>query len=128
MAGSARRDALRDALEDDLRVVIEIRNKLAHGQWIYPFNSAGTDVEHEKFLLINRENLLSLHCKFDVVGHLADAVHDLVVSPPAFERDFERHFKQLSHARTRLTTLSYDKYREGLIASRAKARAATPST
>jgi len=36
---ASRRTALRSALGTDLRIVIEIRNKLAHGQWMYPFNS-----------------------------------------------------------------------------------------
>lgn len=123
VAASARRDALLDVLNSDLRIVIEIRNKLAHGQWIYPFNSDGTQVEQDKYKLINKENLLSLEFKFAMLEHLADAVHDLVVSPLTFERDFDTHFKKLFQVQTNLARRDYEKYAQSLISSRKRARA-----
>lgn len=123
VAPSARRDALLDVLKSDLRIVIEIRNKLAHGQWIYPFNSEGTQVEQDKYMLINKENLLSLEFKLAMLEHLADAVHDLVVSPRTFERDFDSHFKKLFQVQINLKRRAYDKYAQSLISSREKARA-----
>lgn len=119
----ARRRALQAALDDDLRIVIEIRNKLAHGQWIYPFNNEGTAVEPEKYRLINKENLQSLQFKYAILHYLSDTIHDLVVSPQTFERDFDLHFRNLQQAQTNLKTKSYAKYAESLRASRAKARA-----
>jgi len=123
VAHAARRVALLDVLSEELRIVIELRNKLAHGQWIYPFNNEGTAVEEEKYRLINKENLLSLEFKYALVGHLADAVHDLVVSPETFERDFEAHFRRLFQVRSNLVTRSYTKYEQALTRSREKARA-----
>ena len=120
---SARRDLLLAILRDDLRIIIEIRNKLAHGQWIYPFNSAGTSVENDKYLLINKENLLSLEFKWAMIGHLADAIHDLVVSPRTFDRDFDSHFKKLFQAQMNLKRRDYSKYAKSLVDSRQKARA-----
>src|SRR5579862_5895974 len=78
VAHAARRAALHDVLDNELQILIEIRNKLAHGQWVYPFNNEGTAVEQQKYTLINKENLQSLQFKWSLVGHLADAVHDLV--------------------------------------------------
>jgi hypothetical protein len=120
---AARRRALQDVLNNELKIIIEIRNRLAHGQWIYPFNNKGTAVEHEKFRLINQENLQSLQFKYALIGHLANAVHDLVVSPSTFIRDFEDHFRKLFQVRTNLKTKKYSKYESGLIRSREKARA-----
>ncbi|WP_210437782.1 hypothetical protein [Vibrio crassostreae] len=122
VAHAARRAALLDVLANELKILIEIRNKLAHGQWIYPFNNEGTEVEQNKYRLINQENLQSLQYKLALVGHLADAIHDLVVSPETFERDFEDHFKKLYQVRTNLVTKSYEKYSQSLIRSREKAR------
>ena len=34
----ARFRAIEDILDADLRQIVEVRNKLAHGQWIYPLN------------------------------------------------------------------------------------------
>lgn len=119
---AARKDALLDVLSNELKIIIEIRNKLAHGQWVYPFNNNETGVESEKYRLINHENLQSLQFKFALARHLADAVHDLVVSQRTFERDFEEHFKKLFQVRVNLVTKHYGKYEEQLISRRERAR------
>ena len=81
---------------------MRFETSFAHGQWVYPLNNVGTAVESDKYKLINKENLQSLQFKFDLIGHLADAIHDLVVSPETFERDFEKHFRKLLQTRTNL--------------------------
>lgn len=124
VAHAARRAALHDVLSNELKIVIEIRNKLAHGQWVYPLNNEGTAVEPDKYKQINKENLQSLQFKFDLLGHLADAAHDLVVSPKTFERDFEKHFQKLFQVRTNLITKDYSKYEKSLVESRRLARTA----
>lgn len=120
---AARRDALHGVLSDELKLVIEIRNKLAHGQWIYPFNNTGTAVESDKFTLINNENLQSLQYKYSLLRHLADAVHDLVVTPPTFQRDFDNHFKHLEQVRVNLSIKSYSQYEQSLVSRRQNYRA-----
>lgn len=120
---AARREALHDVLAGELRIIIEIRNKLAHGQWVYPFNSDGTNVEPDKFRLINQENLLSLQLKFSLIGHVADAIHDLVVSPRTFQRDFDERFKNIDQVRINIERKSYQKYAEKLVESRQRFRA-----
>jgi hypothetical protein len=122
VTSSARRDAILAVLHQDLRIVIEIRNKLAHGQWIYPFTSDGKSVEQDKYKLINKENLLSLQFKLGMLGHLADAIHDLVVSPATFDRDFDGHFKKLFQVQMNLQKRDYAKYAKHLVESRQKAR------
>lgn len=121
---AARREALHQVLCDDLRVVIEIRNKLAHGQWVYPLNNEGTAVENDKFSLINKENIMSLQFKYSLLGHLANAAHDLVVSLPTFQRDFDGRFRLLEQVRTNMSVKQYAKYEQSLVSSRQKARAA----
>jgi len=122
VAHAARRTALHDVLSNELKIIVEIRNKLAHGQWVYPFNNEGTSVESEKYKLINKENLQSLQFKFALLGHLATVVHDLVVSPLTFQRDFDNHFRKLFQVRTNLKTKKYENYANGLIKSREDAR------
>jgi hypothetical protein len=124
VAHAARRDARQDVLNHELRIPIEIRNKLAHGQWVYPFNTEGSVIDADKYRLINKENIQSLQLKFAPVGHFADAVHDLVVSPRTFERDFESHFRRLFQARTNLTTKAYSDYEQSLQNSRRASRSA----
>ncbi len=115
-------DELLASLDNELKIVIEIRNKLAHGQWRFPLNRSGTSVQADKEQLISRENLMTLQIKYRLIGKIADVVHDLVVSPATFERDFSNHFALLSQARIDLNRRSYEKYRDKLINARERAR------
>jgi hypothetical protein len=115
-----RYESVVDIINCDLRPVIEVRNKLAHGQWVYPLNSDSTDVEQDKFTLINHENILSLQFKFALISKVAEIVHDLAVSPPTFERDFDAHYKHIVEIRRNLKNRSYDQYRDQLIQKREK--------
>jgi len=124
VATAARREALLEVLEKDLRIIIEIRNRLAHGQWIYPLDSTGKRVEQDKYQALNRENLQSLQFKLALVSHIADAVHDLVVSPETFERDFEAHFRKLYQVKKNMQSKNYAKYEAALVTARHKARIA----
>lgn len=125
---AARRSALHSILSGELRIIIEIRNKLAHGQWVYPFNNAGTAVEPDKYKLINKENLQSLQFKYALLRHLADAIHDLVVSPATFQRDFDKHFKHLEQVQVNLRVKRYENYKRSLVASRYKHRSTKKSS
>ena len=119
---AARFEILNKVIDEDLKILIEIRNKLAHGQWIYPFNSEGTAIEQDKYRLINQENLQSLQFKYSLIKHLADTVHDLVVSKVTFERDFDLHFKQLNQVKINLARKHYSDYENMLITKRIDSR------
>lgn len=114
----ARYQSLIEILDNDLKPIIEIRNKLAHGQWVYPLNSEGTDVEENKYLLLNKENLPSLQYKKNLISSLSDIVHDLVVSLPTFERDFDKNYKKITNTRNNLKNRSYEKYAKLLVQKR----------
>ena len=122
ITNAAKFDALNDVIFNELKIIIEIRNKLAHGQWVYPFNSSETAIEPDKYQLINKENFQSLQFKLSLIKHLVNVIHDLVISETTFKRDFDSHFNKLLQVRTNLKTKSYQRYEESLILSREKAR------
>ncbi|WP_244666073.1 hypothetical protein [Rhizobium ruizarguesonis] len=128
VAGSARRDVIHEIIESDLRIIIEIRNKLAHGQWHFPLSNDGTKIESKKYTLINKENLMSLQFKQDMMKHLSSLIHDLIVSPAAFERDFESHYVKLENAKRSLLNESYSRYEATLQRSREKFRSKLNTT
>ncbi len=117
-AASSQFGSLLQIIDSDLRLVIEVRNKLAHGQWIYPFNNDDSDIESEKYRLINKENMLSLQFKLNLVGKLTDIIHDLVVSRATFERDFDKHYKDIEMTRMNLQTRDYAVYQDNLVEKR----------
>ena len=115
---AARYKVLTEILNKDLRSIIEIRNKLANGQWVYPLNSDETDLEQGKYQLLNQENLPSLQHKKALIIGLADIIHDLVVSLTTFERDFDKNYKKITNTRNNLNTRSYKKYVKQLVDKR----------
>ena len=97
-------------LQADLRPIIELRNKLAHGQWVYPLNNEGNDVAQEQMDSLLVENLLSLQFKKALISHLSMAIHDLVVSQPTFERDFDKRYQDIVDTRRNLQTRNYQSW------------------
>ena len=118
----ARNQVLHEVLDRDLAIVIQIRNKLAHGQWVYPLNDDGTSVNSDYYRRIKKENLLSLQFKYALLKYLAELINDLVVSPATFRRDFDMHFRNLEQERHNLNKRSYSKYEENLIRRRTRYR------
>lgn len=116
----ARYKELNDIFSADIKSIIEIRNKLAHGQWIYPFNSTEDDIENGKYQLISNENLLSLQFKKKIIFYLCQIIHDLVVSKPTFERDFDKHYSNVVNTRNNLIHRNYTDYKNQLIHKRKK--------
>jgi len=94
----------------DLRPIIELRNKLAHGQWAFPLNDDGNDVAQAQMDALRVENLLSLQFKKSLISSLSGIVNDLVVSRPAFERDFDQHYQLIVQTKRNLVKRSYTTY------------------
>lgn len=109
----ARYESVIQLVDIDLRPVIELRNKLAHGQWEYPLNDEENDVAQNQMNVLRNENLLSLQFKKSLISTLSDIVNDLVVSPPTFERDFDHHYHLIVQTRRNLNTRSYTTYAIG---------------
>ena len=109
---------LTEMLETDLRSVIEMRNKLAHGQWVYPLNSQESEIDADKCRDLRKENLLAVQFKRTMIGSLADIVHDLVTSPSAYARDFDANYRKIAQARQNLLTRNYDDYARQLVEKR----------
>ena len=113
-SAKARYTDLLEMLEDDLGPVIELRNKLAHGQWVYPLNSEGNDIAQEQMEALRAENLLHLQIKKKLLESLSAAIHDLVVSKPTFERDFDEHFRSIVENRRNLKNRDYKTWAENM--------------
>jgi hypothetical protein len=113
----ARYEALLNVIDVDLRPIIEVRNKLAHGQWVRPLNSENDDYSPSHTQQINGENAHSVKCKHRLLEYLSQIIHDLAVGAAAFERDFDGHYSNLEHAKREITSRSYAKW---LAAMRSK--------
>ena len=118
VAAFAYYEILLEVLDKDLAIVIQIRNKLAHGQWVYPLKNGDVGINSDLYQKINNENLLSLQFKFALSKHLAELIHDLAVSPATFQRDFDSHYRKLEQVRINLQKRKYANYVKYLVARR----------
>ena len=113
--------AIKSTLEDDLKPIVTLRNKLAHGQWEYPLNDVLDDVAQAQMDALRRENLLTLLQKRSLLEALCAAIHDLATSPMTFDRDWDKHFRQVAQTRANVARKSYatwclqiqERYRRG---------------
>lgn len=105
-------DRIQSLLDGDLRPIIEIRNKLAHGQWARPFNNDLTEISQERMQQLNTENPLSCKFKKKIIECIANLINDLVVGGEAFERDFDVHYRLLLTTTIRLEKQNYGRWRD----------------
>jgi len=113
---------IRNLIENELRVVIELRNKLAHGQFEYPFvnwdspfllSSLSVSTDHKR--LFQTENLLTMILKRNILDNILNIVRDLGVSEKAFPRDFDKYYRRIQMLGIQIRTKNYETYRDGII-------------
>ena len=103
-------ELLKQTLRSELRTVISMRNKLAHGQWNYPLNEALNDIAQEEMDALRTETVLTLIQKMELLNIFCQVIHDLSVSRSTFERDWDIHFQRFEQIRTNIARKSYDKW------------------
>ena len=110
----ARYTTILQILDEHLYPIIQLRNKLAHGQVEYPLNSDNTDVSTELMRTLMTENILSLQHKRNLLGHITDLVECLVASRPAFEANFDCYFERILDVTERVKKIDFNKYLDSL--------------
>jgi|GEM_PF-1245402 len=86
---------LLNTVEKYLQSIIEVRNKLAHGLWIHQLKENGSIIQNQNLININNENIITLEKKYQILKYLTQIIHDLILSKATFERDFEKHYKEI---------------------------------
>lgn len=103
-------DELKNIINNDLVPSIDIRNKIAHGQWKYPisndFRSVNIELENE----FRNENIIRFCYRINVFENLSQIIHDLCISKPTFERDFDRLFANIKSEKGRDNIKTYERH------------------
>lgn len=111
-----------ELVNDELELMIGIRNKLAHGQFEYPFVSWEDPYQLDKIKIseehkriYHTENLLTMIIKRHILDNVLNIIRDLGVSKKAFPRDFDKYYRKISMLRIQVRTKSYEKYKSSLV-------------
>lgn len=102
-------------VENYLKSIIEVRNKLAHGYWKYQINDKGDNINNSHLLEISQENILTIETKFQILKYVAQIIHDLMLTKTTFERDFNKYYKEILDRKTFLEKHSTKKYNDLVI-------------
>lgn len=114
---SARQQQVQELLETHIKPVIEVRNKIAHGQWIWQLASRSEN----QFLARSATydaNYIATAKTHETVELIGSLVYVLVVSAPTFDRDYGDILSKLDAARLELDGHSYAAFVEHLKARR----------
>ncbi|WP_125726788.1 hypothetical protein [Kibdelosporangium aridum] len=100
-SNKARHKAISDAIDLHISPLIELRNALAHGGWVYTLGNDRMTVSPVKMKHLSETNLWQLQVKRNLFRHLSRVVYDLLIAS-SFERDFDKQFQNLLSAASRL--------------------------
>lgn len=106
----ARYDEINRLVKEQFVPLIELRNKLAHGQWHRTLNSDGTRVDNQRMAQLSQLSVFRLAIQNNILHHVSLLIYDLVVTRIAFERDFDKRWNDLHSAIRRLDSNSSDKW------------------
>lgn len=109
---------LLNLIDSDLLKSYQLRNRISHGQWKYAFNSDLSGFNEDLTKELRTENIVTLQLKLKLFKSLSQIIHDLAVSKPTFERDFDKNYKIVEEQKRELHNRSYDKYKKDMIEKR----------
>ncbi|WP_217587849.1 hypothetical protein [Lentibacillus saliphilus] len=102
-------------IEKDLMLSIEIRNRIAHGQWVYAFTNTLENISSDLTGELRTENIVKLQLRIKLFISISIIIHDLAVSPPTFEQNFDKNFKKVEQQVKNLHKRSYEDYKDRMI-------------
>lgn len=108
-------DALLDIIKVDLLESSSIRNRIAHGQWLHAFTNDMMRINGTLTSKLRKENILMIQCRLAMFKSLAQIIHDLAVSKPTFQRDFDTNYKRIEEQRRNFRNIDYDSYKKNMI-------------
>ena len=120
-SAASRYKTLLEVLDQDLREMIEIRNKLAHGQWIYGLTDDGR-VSSELTKRLRTTNTLALRFQDSIAEDLANAVGDLLLPGNQFDARFDEHYRKIRSSHESLANIDFPAHVERLKGSKKKIR------
>ena len=85
----SRYNYLKNMLDNEIKAIIEIRNKLAHGQWAIAFNSDGNDKNHEvttKLWTLSKKDVMATK---NIVTRFTEIMNALISSKEHFSSIFD---------------------------------------
>ncbi|TBV26518.1 hypothetical protein DMZ43_05470 [Meridianimaribacter sp. CL38] len=102
-------------IESDLLPSIEIRNRIAHGQWKYAFTNDLRNTNTQLTGHLRQENIVKLQLKRKLLTGLSFLIHDLIISEATFDRDFDKNYRLIEENKRNLHKRDYASYKLKMV-------------
>lgn len=102
---------LKNIINNDLKIAIEIRNKIAHGQWVYPFSDDMLKVSSKATKSLKDENIVKIQLRMNLFKNISLLIHFLNVAPNAFDTYFDKLYRIITENQQNYKNRDYDDYR-----------------
>ncbi|MGN7809472.1 hypothetical protein [Flavobacterium sp. 22076] len=107
---------IEDLINNQLLSSIELRNRIAHGQWKQAFTNDLKNFSQTHTTALRTENIVTLQLNYNIFKILAQLVHDIASSPSTFNRDFDKNYQVLEQNKLNLHNRNYTDYCDKLVA------------
>lgn len=99
----------------DINEIILIRNKIAHGQWYYTFNTNVDSPEVRVQQLIHSNNYFKSKERLEKAKLIIEMIIKISTSPRTFERDFDTVYAKIETLPQKYSRESYEKNVEIMV-------------
>jgi len=102
-------------IENDFVQSIEVRNRIAHGQWVYTFTKELDKISPNIMKLMNTDNIIAIQMRMKILRTLISIITDFCISPQLAKRDFDKKYRVIDEQVNNLHKRDYKKYKECMI-------------
>lgn len=113
---------LMESLENELLPIVNLRNRLAHGQLRYTLRDSYSSIDERLMQQLHRENIVTLQIKRRILFYISRIVRSLAIWHPKFNEHFDKYYSVVVCSTHEVKTSQYKDYCEQLIARSARGR------
>lgn len=102
-------------IDVDILNSAQLRNRIAHGQWLYAFTNDLSAFSSPLTRCLRKENIIELQQRKAIFSNISQIIHDLVVSEPTFDRDFDKLFTKIEVQKNNYNKRTYPEYKTMMV-------------
>lgn len=106
---------IEELISVELLPSIELRNRIAHGQWKQAFSNDLKSFSQLHTTSLRTENIVELQLNFAMFKAIGQLIHDLASSKATFERDFDSNYMMVEQNKLNLHHRDYGTYSQKLV-------------
>ncbi|MEH6992825.1 hypothetical protein V7075_08935 [Neobacillus drentensis] len=113
----ARYKGLIQLIQEDFTESINIRNKIAHGQWKFAYSNGSNALDEIVTAKINSENIVGIQLKRNLFKNLMELIQHIAVDFDKYDSTFDVMYEKIEGYKHNKEGRNYKEYKNKLIES-----------